>query len=186
MSVIDDRVEIRRLNWGCGTHPTPGWINSDTKDDPGIDLVCDIRDGLPLDDDGLDYVVSVHALPMIPYQELVPVLQELRRIIRPGGTLRLALPDLDGAIQAYLEGDRSHFLVPDTDEATLSGKFIVHMLWYGYTVTLFTEEFARSVLLRAGFTRVHLCAFQESASGHAGIVELDNREHETFFIEAVK
>ena len=89
---------------------------------------------------------------MIPYPELVPVLQELRRVLRPGGTLRLALPDLDRARSAPTStATASHFLVPDEDEPTLSGKMIVHLLWYGYSVTLFTEEFARSVLLRAGF-----------------------------------
>ena len=36
---------VRRLNWGCGTQPEPGWINSDRKQAPGIDISCDIRDG---------------------------------------------------------------------------------------------------------------------------------------------
>lgn len=184
----DTQAEVRprRLNWGCGAHPEPGWINSDLRDDPGIDISCDIRDSLPLPDDGLDYVVSVHALPMIPYPELVPVLGELRRVLRPGGVMRLVLPDLDLAIAAYLDGDRSYFVVPDQDEATLSGKLIAQLLWYGYSVTLFTEEFARSVLLRAGFRRVERCGFRQTASEHPGIIDLDNRERESLFIEAVK
>lgn len=185
-AVTDQSAPVRRLNWGCGQYPEPGWINSDVKDDPGIDISCDIRGGLPLDDDDLDYAVSIHALPMIPYPDLVPVLEELRRVLRPGGVLRLALPDFDKAVHAYLAGDRSHFLVPDEDEPTLSGKMIVHLLWYGYSVTLFTEEFARSLLLRAGFRHVDVCAFRETGSSFSAIVELDNREHESFFIEAVK
>ena len=44
----------------------PGWINSDIKERPGIDLSCDILDGLPLDDESIDYITSQHAL-----QELV-------------------------------------------------------------------------------------------------------------------
>jgi len=39
-----------RLNWGCGPEPIPGWINSDRLDARGVDLCCDIRDGLPLAD----------------------------------------------------------------------------------------------------------------------------------------
>lgn len=181
-----DVTMIRRLNWGCGTHPQPGWINSDLKDGPGIDLTCDIRDGLPLNDASLDYVTSIHALPMISYPDLVPVLGELRRVLCDGGVLRLALPDLDKGLRAYLDGDRSHFMVPDSDEPTLSGKLIVHLLWYGYSVTLFTKEFACGLLLRAGFRSVTVCAFRETASQFPDIVELDNREHESFFIEAVK
>ena len=41
---------VVRLNWGCGPDPEPGWINSDLKEVPGIDISRDIRDGLPLDD----------------------------------------------------------------------------------------------------------------------------------------
>ena len=40
-------LDSRRLNWGCGEHPEPGWINSDIKDGPGIDLSCDHRAGSP-------------------------------------------------------------------------------------------------------------------------------------------
>jgi SAM-dependent methyltransferase len=185
-SLMGSRVATARLNWGCGAHPEPGWVNSDLKDGPGIELSCDIRDGLPVADETFDYVVSIHALPMISYGELVPVLQELRRVLRRGGVLRLGLPDLERAIHAYQTGDRSYFLVPDDDEASLSGKLITQLLWYGWTVTLFTEEFALELLQRAGFRDVHACPFQRTTSAHPDIVSLDNRPRESFFVEGVR
>ncbi len=177
---------VRRLNWGCGAAGEPGWINSDLKDGPGIDISADIRDGLPLPDDSLDYIVSIHALPMISYPDLVPVLQELRRMLRTGGVLRLGLPDLAKGIEAYLRGDRDYFLVPDEDVHSFGGKFVVHMLWYGYSVTLFTADFAEELLRSAGFTAVHHCSYRGTASTHPDIVALDNREQESLFVEAVK
>ena len=78
---------MRRLNWGCGGDPTPGWLNADILPGPGVDIVGDIRDGLPLADDGLDYLTSIHVLPEIPYADLQPTLRELRRVLRPGGRL---------------------------------------------------------------------------------------------------
>src|SRR5919198_2832096 len=143
-------TEIRRLNWGSGTHPDPGWINSDIKEGPGIDLACDIREGLPLEDDSIDYAASIHALPEIPYADLVPTLRELRRVLKPGGVLRLALPDLDKGIQAYLSEDEDYFLIPDEDAETIGSKFIVQMIWYGYSRTLFTYEFTTELLRKAG------------------------------------
>ncbi len=77
----------RRLHWGCGGSAAPGWINSDRGEYPGVDLVCDIRDGLPLAGESVDYAVSIHALPEIPYGDLVPALQELRRVLKPGGVV---------------------------------------------------------------------------------------------------
>ncbi|MDQ1455988.1 MAG: hypothetical protein QOH28_1608, partial [Actinomycetota bacterium] len=176
----------RRLNWGCGDCGEPGWINSDIKEGPGVDISCDIRDGLPIESDSLDYIVSVHALPMITYGDLVPVLKELRRMLKPGGVLRLCLPDADKGIHAYLSGDRSYFAVSDEDAATLGGKFILHMLWYGYSVSMFTSEFAHELLRRAGFGDIRNCRHRETASEHEGITELDNREPESFFVEATK
>ena len=179
-------LAVARLNWGCGEHPEPGWINSDLKDGPGIDISCDIRDGIPLDDASLDYIVSVHALPMISFPDLVPVLEELRRLLKPGGVLRLCLPDVERGIRAYLDGNRDYFLVPDDDVRSLGGKFVVHMLWYGYSVTMFTEDFVHELLEKARFSRVVPCRFRETHSPWPEIVELDNREDESLFVEAVK
>ena len=81
-----------RLNWGCGSWVEPGWVNSDLKEGEGV-VVADIRKGLPFDSESFDYVVSIHALPDLGYAELLPALEELRRIVKPGGTLRLGLPD---------------------------------------------------------------------------------------------
>ena len=177
---------MQRMNWGCGNDCPSGWINADVKDLPGVDLVGDIRDGLPLEDGWLDYAVSIHALPMISYPDLVPALQELRRVLKPGGVLRLALPDVDKGIDAYRRGDRSHFLIPDEDVSSLGGKFVVHMLWYGYSVTLFTADFIEELLLSAGYTEVRHCSFQQTSTALDGITDLDNREHESLFVEAIK
>src|SRR5262245_61773402 len=115
--------EIRRLNWGCGSWTPKGWINSDIKQGPGVSLSCDILKGLPLESDSIDYAVSIHALPEMTYPNLVPVLQELRRVLKPGSVIRLALPDLDRGIAAYQRGDREYFLVPDEDAKSIGAKF---------------------------------------------------------------
>ena len=98
--------EIRRLHWGCGASAAPGWINSDIAEGKGVDIVADIRKGLPLESDSFDYAVSHHALVDLGIYEQVPALQELGRVLRPGGVLRLGLPDLDFLIAAYQRGDR--------------------------------------------------------------------------------
>src|SRR5262245_55610801 len=176
----------RRLNWACGEWIAPGWINSDIKDVPGADFSCDIRDGLPLADGALDYVVSIHTLPELPLAEQVPALSELRRVLREGGVLRLVLPDLVKGVDAYRSGDRSYFLVPDEDMETLGGKLITQLVWYGYSRTPFVSEFIEELLRKAGFGTVHHVAFRQTASSFPEIVELDNRERESLFVEAVK
>jgi SAM-dependent methyltransferase len=177
---------VRRLNWGCGKHPQPGWINSDRKQVPGIDISCDIRDGLPLAEGSVDYAVSIHALPEVPYPDLVPVLTELRRVLRPGGVLRLGLPNLERALDAYRRGDRDWFLIPDEEVSSLGAKLVVQLLWYGYSRTVFVPEFADELLRKAGFAQVHHVGSGETASPFPEIVALDDRPQESFFVEAVR
>lgn len=180
-----EETTIKRLNWGCGGWVEPGWINSDIKEGEGI-LCCDIREGLPLDTDSIDYTVSIHSLPEVPYPEMVPVLQELRRVLKPNGVLRVSLPDLDKGIQAYLQNDRDYFLIPDDEVKSIGGKFIVQLIWYGYSRTLFTHDFIEELLLKAGFREVSRCSYKQTHSPYPEIVELDNRERESLFVEAIK
>jgi predicted SAM-dependent methyltransferase len=177
---------IVRLNWGCGEWTVSGWVNSDIKEGEGVELVADIREGLPVESDTFDYIVSIHSLPEIQFAEIVPTLAELRRVLKPGGVLRLALPDLDKGIEAYHRRDTDYFHVPDEDAKSLGAKFVTQMIWYGYSRCLFTHEFIEEQLLRAGFARVDHCTFKQTASAHAEIVDLDNRERESLFVEGVK
>ena len=178
--------EIKRLNWGCGGHTLPGWINSDNKEGEHINLSCDIRDGLPLETNSIDYTVSIHALPEVHFDQLIPVLTELRRVLKPEGILRLALPDLLKGVDAYRRNDLDYFLVPDEDAKSIGAKLIVQLIWYGYSRTLFTSEFIEEMLIKAGFRDVTHCRYQQTASRHSDIVALDNREAESLFVEAVK
>jgi predicted SAM-dependent methyltransferase len=183
---VPESEGVARLNWGCGDHTAPGWINSDIKDDPHVDLVCDILEGLPLKGDSVDYAVSVHALPELPYPDVVPALLELRRVLRPEGVLRLVLPDLRSAIRAYTLGQDDYFQVGQDEVRSQGGRFIVHTLWYGYSRTLFTPDFIEELLLKARFTNVVVCRYRQTASRFPEIVELDNRERESMYVEATK
>jgi predicted SAM-dependent methyltransferase len=177
-------ASVRRLNWGCGDHVAPGWINSDVKQGADVDLVADIKAGLPLASGCLDYAVGVHALPELAYPELVPALRELRRVLKTGGVLRLVLPDLDRAIDAYRRGEKDYFKVDPREVRSLGGRFVVQMLWYGYSRSLFTQDFAEELLKKAGFEQVRRCRYRQTSGPFAEIVELDNREDESLYVEA--
>lgn len=177
---------VKRLNWGCGHWPQPGWINSDIKDLPGVEVVCDIRGGLPIESDTLDYAVSIHALMELGYRKLVPALQELRRVLKPGGTLRLVLPDLLKGVEAFRAGDRDYFAVEDEEVERLGSKLAVQLTWYGYSRSVFTPDYIEELLLKAGFSSIAHCAFKKTQSPWPEIVELDNRERESLYVEATK
>jgi SAM-dependent methyltransferase len=178
-------TEIRRLNWGCGKVTPPGWINSDIKSGPGIDISADILEGLPLHDDSIDYISSQHALPALKVWNQLEALSELRRVLKPGGVLRLCLPDLDLAIAAYQSGRQEFFSVWAWD--TISGNFITQIVDHGYNYTPFTYEFCEELLWKAGFADVHRVGHHHTVSSYPEIVELDRRESgRSFYVEAFK
>ncbi|MEA3208233.1 MAG: hypothetical protein QOE70_1290 [Chthoniobacter sp.] len=179
-------LPVKRLNWGCGSWVPEGWINSDIKEEEGINLPANILEGLPLETGSIDYAVSIHALPEMTFPNLVPVLEELRRVLKPGGVLRLGLPDIDRGIAAYQRGDLDYFVVPDEDARSIGAKFITQLLWYGYSKLFFTHDFIEEALIKAGFSRVDRCAFKETKTAWPEILDLDNRENESLFVEATK
>src|SRR3954467_6701161 len=169
----------RRLNWGCGDDTREGWLNSDLLASSGTDLLADIRCGLPLRESSLDYIFSNHALQMLPYAGLIPALRELRRVLRPGGVLRMGLPDFARAIAAYQRGDGSYFYVPDADAMTVAGKLSVQLTWYGSSLSLLNFDYTRELLYRAEFTDVRGSAFGCTGSDFPEIASLDNRQRES-------
>jgi predicted SAM-dependent methyltransferase len=177
---------VRRLHWGCGSITPYGWVNSDIRAQEGVDVVADICQKLPFADEEFDYIASQHALPEISYWHLDGALKELRRVLKTGGVLRLGLPDMDRAIRAYQAKDADYFLVPDEHAKSVAGKMIVQLTWYGLCRCMFTMDFAKELLDRAGFQNIQPCSFRETRSSFPGIVELDNRELESLFIEATK
>jgi SAM-dependent methyltransferase len=179
-------MSVVRLNLGCGPNPAAGWINLDLRREQGVQLCCDLRRGLALATECADYAVGMHVLQDLPWPEIPPAVSEMYRVLKPRGVLRLGLPDLDRAIDAYRRKDAGYFYVSDAHMLSLGGKLVTQIVWYGSVRTPFTFDFARELLIKAGLASVVSCAFQRTESAHPQIVELDNRPRETLFVEATK
>jgi predicted SAM-dependent methyltransferase len=173
-----------RLNLGCGSHAAPGWVNCDIAAAPAVELRSDLRRGLPLRSESADCIAAIHLLQDLSWTEIAPALAELHRVLRPGGVLRLAVPDLDRAIDAYLAGNRDYFYVPDSDARSAGAKLITQITWYGSVRTPLNWEFLEEWLRAAGFVAIERRRYGESRV--PGLASLDNRERETLFVEATK
>lgn len=92
----------RLLNVGCGACVHPEWVNVDLAAlAPGV-LVLDIRQELPFGADEFDAVYHSHLLEHLARKEAAVFLRECWRILKPGGILRVVVPDLEAAARAYL------------------------------------------------------------------------------------
>lgn len=175
-----------KLHLGCGLCIVPGWINCDLRRAPGVDLCADLRAGLPIAEASVDCIAAIHVLQDLAYFDIAPALAELRRVLKPGGVLRLALPDLDKALCAYLAGDSAYFYIPDHDARSIGAKLVTQITWYGSVRTPFTYDALREWVLEAGFEDIYRCKHRVTLSRFADLASLDNRERESLFVEAVR
>lgn len=180
----DLQRDVLALNLGCGPQAAEGWLNCDLGHAPGIDVMTDLRRGLPFATGALDCIAAIHVLQDLGWREIEPALHELYRVLKRGGVLRLAVPDLDKAIGAYLDGESAYFYVPDRDARSIGAKLVTQIVWYGSVRTPCTFGFLEEWLHRCGFSRVTRRAY--GISDMPGLASLDNRERESLFVECVK
>lgn len=83
-----------KLHLGCGRTIIPGWINLDWMAAPGVDLVVNLDDcepgRIPLANDSVDELLAAHLIEHI--RSPLPLMQELHRITRPNGLMKLRVP----------------------------------------------------------------------------------------------
>lgn len=97
---------MRLLNIGCGALVHPEWINLDvTSSLPGV-IRHDIRKGLPFEDASIDACYSSHMVEHLRREDAVRLLTECRRVLKPGGVVRIVVPDLEAITLGYLDALR--------------------------------------------------------------------------------
>jgi len=76
-----------KLNLGCGGNILEGFENHDSD--------IDITKPLPWGDNSVDFILAEHVCEHLSTPDFFRFLLESKRILAPGGTLRLCIPVLD-------------------------------------------------------------------------------------------
>jgi len=90
------------LNIGCGEHYHNDWVNLDFTGHSYSVLVHDVAYGLPFPDACFDGVYHSHVLEHLPRDDAPAFLRECYRVLKPGGTLRVVVPDLETIARTYV------------------------------------------------------------------------------------
>jgi SAM-dependent methyltransferase len=94
----------RTLNLGSGGEYDPYEISVDLRDDPRVTYKRDIRN-LPEDwADQFDIVKANHVLEHFGFGQTQEIVNEWARVVKPGGTMRLTVPDLEAFVERILNG----------------------------------------------------------------------------------
>ena len=96
-------MSLKLLNLGCGERYHGDWVNVDiVATGPGV-MVHDLDRGLPFDDDSFDAVYHSHVLEHLAKERAPVFLDECFRVLKPGGIIRVAVPDLETIARLYLK-----------------------------------------------------------------------------------
>lgn len=100
-----DDFPLVKLHIG-GRIRTPGWTSFDIAPGLEVDMVGDCRDLSRFEDDSVDEIYASHILEHLSYRnEIVPALKEWRRVLLPGGLVKISVPDFETLCRLFVRPD---------------------------------------------------------------------------------
>lgn len=127
-------------------------------------------------DASFDAVYCSHMLEHLHPDVAEHCLQEARRVLAPGGVLRLAVPDLDAMVAGYDPADPDQFLWGVFQGRGARAKRSARHWWHYNAVSL------EALLRRLGFRQVYQCEFQQ---GRCPDLERIEVRRWSLFMEAI-
>ncbi len=92
----------RLVNIGCGNRTHLDWVNLDLVSHLPDVIQHDLQTGLPFPDQTCDAVYHSHVLEHLSQEEGRKLITECWRVLKPGGILRVVVPDLENIARAYV------------------------------------------------------------------------------------
>lgn len=180
-----------RFHLGCGRHFIPGYLNIDlvkeaetgkiyqAGDKKGaFFLSYDLSNGIPGYDNSLDVIYHCHFLEHLAYRQAIRLLRHAGLRLKPGGRMRVVVPDLELWIENYHRNQTSFFdayrrqvLGDDLDLYATKGSVFMGMLHNWGHRCGYDFETLEWLLKKSGFTNIRRRLFQESSIPEIAIVE---------------
>lgn len=85
-----------KLNLGSGLKNLDGYVNIDIRQEVNPDIVCNVENGLPYRENTVDEVRAFDFLEHLWPDKRLPVIEEIFRVLKPGGILEHHTPSTDG------------------------------------------------------------------------------------------
>ncbi|MDL2284122.1 tetratricopeptide repeat protein [Oxalobacter sp. OttesenSCG-928-P03] len=181
-----------KLHLACGTAYKDGWINIDNNSYNNIqklDLNWDLRMPLPFPDNSVDYVFNEHFLEHLTVEEGLSSLKDFLRVLKPGGVMRIAMPDLEEIVRAYLDENWKENYKAGFEKFGLT--FIqtraelinINFRWWGHQWLYDWEELERR-LKEAGGEKIKRGRIFESE--HNELKNLETRDESHLIAEVTK
>lgn len=184
LSEYQNRRDLR-LHIASGTRYLSGWVNLDTG--PAADIRLDLRRPLPFATGSASMAFSEHFLDHLEYPNTAErVLSEIRRVLKPGGRLRIVVHDAELLARAYVQRDAGFFQRAIAGNPPFVQWVNLIFRFNGFHQFIYDFETLEALLLKVGFSRVLRCSFRGSEIPELN-VDFDNpdRPVQSLYVEAI-
>ena len=174
------------LNVGCGKKLIDHTINLNYEWYPGMDLTWDVtKTRLPFKDGQLSGIYTEHVLEHLPPSRVPFVVQEWHRCLRPGGVLRVIVPDAELYLRTYCriqDGGNETFPYHQKEATAMDH---VNRVFRSYEhLYAYDFETLKKILSTAGFCDIQRCGHREGRVKEV-LLDSDEREPESLRVECI-
>jgi predicted SAM-dependent methyltransferase len=191
---------VRKLHLGAGTNVLDGWLNTDLAPVSASVSYLDVTEPFPFAVGSFDYIYSEHLIEHITFNEGQRMLNECHRVLRPGGAIRVATPDLlkllslfgpnrEYAAERYIDWAVGFNNLPGSRSAACA---VLNNFMHAWEHRfIYDPDTLMAAMESAGFSNVAFCRPGESDDAHLRGIELhgesigeEYNQFETMVVEA--
>ena len=144
-----------KLHLGCGKRHIPGFVHIDAIDYPHVDHVATIDSLSFIGSDSVDLIYTCHVLEHFKRREVAKVLDEWKRVMKPGGVLRISVPDFASLCDVYQRYDNKLELV-------IGALFGRQDYLYNIHYNVFDYPTLSKILVEIGFEQIRRYDWRET------------------------
>lgn len=159
-----------------------GWVTIDMSEK--CDIFWDLRNGIPFSSERVSKIYSSHLFEHLTFKEAQKLLDECKRVLTPGGTFSICVPNARLYIEAYFKPDsfdENKFLDHKPAYNNTSKIDYINYMAYmdGHHKYMFDEENLVNILKLNGFRNARLRQFNS-------LMDRKERDFESIYAEAEK
>lgn len=178
-----DKKKVNKLEIGLGnSRKKEGFITSDLN--LKTDYPYDLRMGLPFGKDSIDMIYSEHVLEHFSYKDLIFLLKDCYRVMKPNGVFSVAIPNAKIYLNAYANSEPFDQKKYCSYQFGLSYKNKIDYVNYIFYMDgehrhMFDEESVVTILSEVGFNNVKLRDFDSQ-------IDQEERRYQSIYAEGRK
>jgi len=178
--------DVKKLHIGAGNRKIKDWLNTDIGNKK-IMPVIDVTKRFPLNTNTIDYAFSEHMIEHINYDDGLKMLNEVFRILKSKGKLRISTPDMQFLVDLYLNKDdqlKSDYVKWSCNNYQLNDGNITEVInnfFYSWGHKfIYDKPTIESALKKIGFTKIEFFKINKSNTEELRNLENDSRLPENY------